>query len=716
MEPEKHSFVATDETPPDLQEHVRWLRETIPGFSYRCLLDPDWTMLRLTDGIEDLTGFPAESFIQNRVRSFTSIIHPDDRAAVTRDIERALRDSAPYYLEYRVLHLDGTIRWVSERGRGTFTDGKVEWLDGHVIDQTEVRQMRLQDEQRRETVRRQQAALVSLVTSDAIASGDLLEASKLATQLIAEAVNVERASVWILREGENSLEQVNLFQRSRGDHSTGVCLQAKEYPSYFDAMQTGRLIDAHDAQTDPRTCEFRDGYLLPLGISSLLDVALRVSGRVSGVLCLEHVGEARTWSDHDIRFAGEVADQLAHALLNRERQRAIQREAELQEQLFFSQKMEAIGQLAGSVAHDFNNLLTIISGFAEALQDNLSDPAARADVEEIVKAARQGTDLTTQLLSMSRRDPLELKRVDFVRAVQELSKMFPKMLSDDITLTLNVPEEPVFVRSSAGLTQQVLTNLIVNARHAIDQRGTISISVRTAEMSSSLQVERGELPPGKYALLEVVDSGKGMSDEVRSHIFEPFFTTRPQGLGTGLGLSTVYNIVRRCSGGIVVESTLGIGSRFSVYLPLADQGPHEQPEMVVQNAHPAWAQGLDFLVVEDNAAVLGVMQNALSRLGARVTTATRPDEAISILEKWHTGDAEGPHLILTDMGMPGGGGSKVIKWVKEFRPNIPIAVVSGYVADNQAGAVEGLELLRKPFLSADLQNFVRGVLMEREAK
>jgi PAS domain S-box-containing protein len=715
MDGEKNSSAAGEGTPPELREHLRWLRETIPGFSYRCLPEPPWTVLRLTEGIEDLTGHPADSFVQNPVRSFASIIHPGDRASVLREIERAVQRRAPYFLEYRLLHRDGSIRWVSERGRAVCSDEKVAWLDGHVVDQTEIRQMRQLDEQRREAVARQQAALVSLVTSDAVATGDLEEASKLATELVAEAVNVERASVWLLGEGERTLELVNLFRRSERAHSAEVCLKSQDYPSYFDAMQTGRLIDAGDAQSDPRTCEFRDGYLKPLGITSMLDVALRVSGRVSGVLCLEHIGEARTWTDQDIRFAGEVADQLAHALLNRERYRAQVREADLQEQLFFSQKMEAIGQLAGSVAHDFNNLLTVISGFAESLKDTLTDSVALDDVEEIAKAARQGTELTAQLLSMSRRDPVELKRVDLAKAVQELSKMFPKMLAEDIALTVHLPEEPMFVRSSLGLTQQILTNLIVNAGHAISGRGAIAISLRTLESSSPVAVERGELPPGKYAALEVSDSGKGMSAEVKCRIFEPFFTTRPQGFGTGLGLSTVYNIVQRCAGGISVHSTPDVGSRFTVFLPFADRGPVEVTAVEPARSGGPWAKGLHFLIVEDNIAVLGVMQNALNRLGARVTTATRPDEAIGILEKWAEREISGPHLILTDMGMPGGGGGKVIHWVRANRPEVPIAVVSGYIADNQSEAVEGLEFLRKPFLSADLQNFVRDVLLGQRA-
>lgn len=712
MDGEKNASAAGEGAPPELREHLRWLRETMPGFSYRCLLEPSFPMLRLTEGIEELTGYPLDSFIQNRVRSFSSVIHPDDLGRVTREIESSIQNRVPYYLEYRVLHRDGSVRWVSERGRAAFVDGRAAWLDGHVVDQTEVRQMRLLDEQRREAVARQQAALVSLVTSDAVASGDLSEASMLATELVADAVNVERASVWLHTEGESALELVNLFRRSEGTHSAQASLKAQDYPSYFDALQTGRLIDASDAQADPRTREFCDDYLKPLGIKSMLDVALRVSGRVSGVLCLEHVGDTRIWSDHDIRFAGEVADQLAHTLLNRERRRAQERETALQEQLFFSQKMEAIGQLAGSVAHDFNNLLTVISGFAESLLESLTDDDARADVEEIANAARQGTELTAQLLSMSRRDPVEQKPVDLAKAVQELSKMFPKILREDITLTVHLPEEPVVVRSALGLTQQILTNLVVNAGHAISQRGTISISVRKLESSAPVPLEPGELPPGKYAVLEVTDSGKGMTSEVKSHIFEPFFTTRPQGLGTGLGLSTVYNIVKRCAGGITVHSTLQVGSQFIVYLPLVDEGPLDRATEQPSSSGNTWAEGLHFLVVEDNVAVLGVMQNALSRLGARVTTATRPDEAVRLLETWSSRENSGPHLILTDMGMPGGGGAKVIHWVKANRPDVPIAVVSGYIADNQTEAVEGLDFLRKPFLGADLQAFVHDVLRE----
>jgi two-component system cell cycle sensor histidine kinase/response regulator CckA len=266
------------------------------------------------------------------------------------------------------------------------------------------------------------------------------------------------------------------------------------------------------------------------------------------------------------------------------------------------------------------------------------------------------------------------------------------------------------VRSSVGLTQQILTNLVVNAGLALDDRGTISVTIHTSEETEAFAVEKGELPKGRYALLEVTDSGRGISEEVRLRIFEPFFTTRAHGTGTGLGLSTVYNILQRCGGGIRVASTLSKGSTFTAYLPLLHVETPTAHLRGVKKDDAAWAQGLHFVVVEDNVAVLGVMQNALGRLGAQVTTATRPDEAIELLENWSRIEPSGPDLVLTDMGMPGGGGSKVIKWMKERRSHIPVAIVSGYIADSQAEAVEGLEVLRKPFLSADLQNFVRSVL------
>ncbi len=693
----------------DVKSHLDWLAAALPGFSFRRSLDDGQPPLVLTSGVERLTGYRAVDFLQTEHRTLDSLIHEEDRERVLEERRASILKLAPYEIEYRLVHRDQSVRRVRELGRPFCSDGRVEFLDGYVDDQADLRQMRVRDERRSEDFRRQQAALVSLVTSDAVASGDFEEASRLATELLSEAVGVARASTWLLRENHTSLELVTLFECAKKGHKDGVSLRAEQYPSYFDALNTGRLIDAHDARRDPRTSEFKDEYLVPLGITSMLDVAVRVSGRVQGVVCLEHIGPRRTWSDHEIQFAGEVADQLAHALLNHERKLAQERESELHEQLFFSQKMEAVGQLAGSVAHDFNNLLTIISGFAEELHDSIADPASRADVEEIIKAAKQGTELTTQLLSMSRREPLELKGVNIANAVRELSQVLPKMLAEDVTLSVQAPEAKVVVKSSLGLIQQILTNLVVNAGHAMNHRGTVLLKVEAVEHDSPFDVVQGMLPPGRYGLLQVTDSGRGMDKDVLARIFEPFFTTRIGGTGTGLGLSTVYNIVARCSGGIRVSSAVGVGTTFSVFLPLDETGREEPRPSVAPADECRWAEGLEIVVVEDNAAVLGVMQNSLSRVGARVTTANRPDEAIEILETWNRGNENSPDLVLTDMGMPGGGGTKVIRWLQDNRPNVPIGIVSGYIPDNQLASTEGIELLRKPFLSADLQEFAREI-------
>jgi signal transduction histidine kinase len=309
----------------------------------------------------------------------------------------------------------------------------------------------------------------------------------------------------------------------------------------------------------------------------VLDAAIRIGSEMVGTVCLEYVGAQHVWQGHEIEFAGEVADQLSLALHNRARSEAQAREQQLQEQLLHAQKMDALGRLAGGIAHDFNNLLMIIGGSAELLEMQLEDPTVRSSAQDIVAASRRASELTEQLLSFSRQQPLARYNLDLCAVVGKLERMLRRLLGRGVNLEVVLPEEPTIVCATEGLVQQVLTNLVVNARDAVSQDrnkpGHIEVTVEVIGFTHEITDLAEPVPPGRYASICVADDGVGMSPEVRARVFEPFFTTKPAGQGTGLGLSTVYSIARRCNGMVKIASEPGHGSSVYVLLPIVDGQP-----------------------------------------------------------------------------------------------------------------------------------------------
>lgn len=700
-----------------LEEHLNWLLRTVPGFSYRCLLDEHWTMLVMTDRVQSITGYPAAEFIHNATRSFESIIHPDDSARVTKTVEAAVKNNEVYLLEYRLVARDGTLKRVLEKGgasRGR--DGKVAWLDGYIVDQTEYQLLLNREQERKAVVEQQQNALVELATSHAVGEGLLEQACELATGLVSRASGVARASLWLLDETRTQLRLVDLYQQEDQSHQSGLVLSASDYPSYFEAMASGRLVDANNAQTDPRTCEFAEGYLKPLNIGSMLDAALRASGEVVGVLCMEHLGEPRQWRDVEKNFAGEVADQISLCLLNRARQQARAQQEELQEQLFRSQKLEAVGRLAGGIAHDFNNLLTIIGGFAEKLSETLPRGEETEDLQEIITATQRASDLTAQLLTFSRKENVKLVPMNITASVGMLQRMLDRLISDNIRLQVDVPEQELFIEADEGLVHQMLTNLVVNAQDAIAGQGQVQVSLKEETLHEERTVEGGALDPGSYVLISVRDSGAGIPIEILPNIFEPFFTTKAAGSGTGLGLSTVYGIVRRCGGALRVTSQLGEGTCFELYFPSLSLRLGTAPDSEPAAPHSTLrGAGRRILVAEDNSPVLELIARSLGQAGFKIIRAPGTSEALELLQKAASPGQPRPALILSDMAMPGGGGSRILTSRNQHFPQVPIAFISGYMTEQEARLVEDFPRLQKPFSAKDLLAFVETVLKQHES-
>ena len=387
--------------------------------------------------------------------------------------------------------------------------------------------------------------------------------------------------------------------------------------------------------------------------------------------------------------------------------RDITERRQLEAQLRQSQKMEAVGRLAGGIAHDFNNLLAVISGYTELLLPSLSaEGPQRARAQGILSAVDRAAGLTRQLLAFSRRQVLQPKVFDLNAVVAEVAKMARRLIGEDVELLTHLDPQLGRLKADPGQIEQVLMNLLVNARDAMPQGGTVSVETGNVVLDAAYVREHLGARPGRFVVLRVSDTGFGMSPETQRHIFEPFFTTKEKGKGTGLGLATVYGIVKQSDGYIWVDSQPGHGTRFQIFLPRVD-AQAETVSPVVTDTDLGGTETV--LLVEDEEMLRSMAQEILVASGYHVLTASSGEEAMAV-----AGAHAGPiHLLLTDVVMPGMSGRQLARRLKPLRPETRVLYASGYTDDAivQHGVLEpGAAFLQKPFTLAALSQKVREVL------
>ncbi len=381
----------------------------------------------------------------------------------------------------------------------------------------------------------------------------------------------------------------------------------------------------------------------------------------------------------------------------------------LEEQFRQAQKMEAVGQLAGGVAHDFNNLLTVIRSYSDLILDGLpAEDERRADIEEIREAARRATVLTRQLLAFSRRQVLQPSVVSLNTVVTGAERLLRRLIGEDVTLVTRLDPTLGAVKADPGQLEHVIMNLAVNARDAMPDGGTLTVETVNVPLGTVAPADLVTvMPPADYVLLRVADTGSGMDAETMAHLFEPFFTTKELGKGTGLGLATVYGVVKQSGGYIAVESEPGRGAAFSIYLPrvrgsaeLGEAGP-DRPGSLEGNE--------TILLVEDEGAVRTVACQSLRRLGYTVLEAADGGAAMLVARRQETPIA----ILVTDVVMPGMDGAALADRLRADHPGLKVLLMSGYAYDvalQQAALEPGLHFLQKPFTPEVLARRVRDVL------
>jgi nitrogen-specific signal transduction histidine kinase/CheY-like chemotaxis protein len=383
---------------------------------------------------------------------------------------------------------------------------------------------------------------------------------------------------------------------------------------------------------------------------------------------------------------------------------------QLEERLRQAHKMEAVGRLAGGVAHDFNNLLTIILGNSDLLIDREgSDNFHRRCVEQIQKAAGRAVSMTRQLLAFSRMQVLQPRVIELNTIVVEMGKMLPRLIGEHIEFVFFPDPKLASVKADPGQIEQVILNLAVNARDAMPNGGNLTVATSNISMDEGEAGKRPPMTPGQYVLLSVKDTGHGMDEATKTHIFEPFFTTKEVGKGTGLGLATVYGVVKQSGGFIWVISSPGKGTTFEIYLPQAS-GPVSKPDLETKpSAIPSGSETI--LVTEDEAGVRELACQFLRVKGYTVLEAKDGHEALEIAARY-SGTI---HLLLSDMVMPKMNGDELADRLKMVRSNIRVAFMSGYSEFSRGemgNQFPHAPILQKPFSPATLVGIVRQALTE----
>jgi PAS domain S-box-containing protein len=380
----------------------------------------------------------------------------------------------------------------------------------------------------------------------------------------------------------------------------------------------------------------------------------------------------------------------------------------LEEQLRQSQKMDAIGQLAGGIAHDFNNLLTAINGFSDlSLRRLEAEDPLRGNIEEVKKAGERAASLTRQLLAFSRKQVLQPKVFGLNSVISELEKMLKRLIGEDIELRTVLDRDTGTVKADPGQIEQVIMNLVVNARDAMPAGGKLTIETKNIDLGDDISHQPGAVDPGQYVMLGISDTGIGMDEETQAHIFEPFFTSKEAGKGTGLGLSTVYGIVKQSDGSIRVYSEQGRGTTFKVYLPRVAENAqvYKRTPDVEENL-----RGTEIiLLAEDEDIVRKLARQVLEMFGYQVLEAPNGGAALLICER-HEGPID---LLITDVVMPEMSGTELTDRLIRLRPDLKVLYMSGYT-DNAVihrGVLdEGTNFLQKPFTPGALARRVREVL------
>lgn len=642
--------------------------------------------LDVNAAFENLTGYSKEELL---LKTYQALTPMEYYRTGTDFIKTVIRNGEPAEYENEWVRKDGT------RIPIAVTLFAVNGNDGKPVGVAAI----IKDIAQRKIAERRQAAQYA-VTSVLAESPTIAQAAPKILQPICESLGWDLGSLWFVDQATNVLRFVELW---RAPHTSVPAFEARTRQMVFALGEgmPGRVWATAQPLWIPDIVEDSNFPRAPLakqeGLHAACGFPISSGGRVIGVL--DFFSREIRKPDHDLlKMFRAISTQIGQF-----GERTL-----LEAQLRQAQKMEAIGLLAGGIAHDFNNLLTVINGYSDLVLDGLvSDDRLRRDIDQIKKAGKRAAALTSRLLAFSRKQMLQPKVVELNLLVRNIEPMLRRLLSEDIQLTTTLAADLGMIKVDSGQIDQVLMNLVVNARDAMPRGGRLTIETANIELSEEAARKHLSADAGSYVTLAVRDTGIGMTPEVQARIFEPFFTTKQPGKGTGLGLPTVFGIVKQSGGHISVSSEPGRGTTFTLYFPrVMDAVEHNE-------RHHTQAESLDgsetVLVVEDDDLVRALTREILKAHGYHVLEANNGRDAVLLCEQH-----EGPiHLVITDVVMPAMSGREVADRLTTRRPEMKVLYVSGYTDDAivHHGVIDsGLAFLNKPFTPDALLLKVRTVL------
>ncbi|HUE97106.1 MAG TPA: PAS domain S-box protein [Longimicrobiaceae bacterium] len=662
-------------------------------------IDEGDTLSYVNERMADLSGRPAEELPG---LPFVTLFPAERRDEALHLIQRS-REGVDQRMELEVESGDGTRVWVSIASNPLYDQaGDYRGSLGVVTDITERKRYE-----------------AGMAARDAI----LQAVADLAEGLLQTGAWERQIDAVLARLGEvTEADRVYVFENHPGADGTARATQVHEWcaegilsqienpemvdmpwvevglGSWYATLSQGRVVRGW---TDDFPAPIRS-VLESQSVVSILISPIQVDGEMWGTLGFDDCREGREWSNAEADALRTAAGMIGAAI---SRQRADDALQESQARLILSQRMEAIGRLAGGVAHDFNNMLTAITGFSELLETGDLDPRQREYLGEIRSASARAATITQQLLAVGRQQRLEPVVLDPAVVIAEMKAMLEQLIGEGLVLTSRAESDLGRVRVDRGQLEQVVMNLVLNARDAMPDGGEVVIEGREVEIEDAGEES---LSPGRYVRLAVIDHGIGMSEEIRGRIFEPFFSTKPQGKGTGLGLATVYGIVHQSGGFIRVTSVPGEGTEVAVHLPVVASDPTlPQASDPVRAPAKSGPEGARILLVEDEDVVRVLVRRVLEGKGYLVLEAKNGLEGLEIADR----ERSRLDLLLTDVRMPGMGGVQLVE--KLGRPRPPVLYMSGYSEDlvsPEALEERDVGFISKPFAPVDLLERVREAL------
>jgi PAS domain S-box-containing protein len=617
------------------------------------------------------------------------LVHPDFRNEMRQRCEARRRGaSVPGRYEFKLVTKSEEVRWLDVSATSIQFEGKVSTL---------VVAVDITERKRAEVL---QAALYRIADQTSTAT-DLQAFYPAIHRIVGELMDARNFYVALYDEDAGRLTFPYFVDQQ--DPAPEPKPLGKGLTEYVLRTCEPQLVSAERFQE-----LVRSGEVEKIGTPAVdwLGVPLRKGDKAFGALVVQSYSEKVRYDSRDQEILNFVGQHLATAIEHKRSENALRQS---EKQLWQSQKMEAVGRLAGGVAHDFNNLLTVIKGYTELMLEDLkpSDPM-RAEMDEVQKAADRAATLTRQLLAFSRRQVLAPKVVNLNYLVEDMNKLLRRLLGEDIELCVRLGGDLGSVKADPGQIEQVIMNLAVNARDAMPRGGQLTLETANIELDQAYSRQHAPVVPGSYVMLAITDTGSGIDAETLSHVFEPFFTTKEQGKGTGLGLSTVYGIVKQSGGYIWPYSEPGMGTTFKIYLPRVD----EKAERAQARAQAASGLGgtETILLVEDEEGVRALTRQILQRHGYTVLEAEHGQDALLLCERY-----SGPiHLLLSDVVLASHmSGRELVQHLAPLRREMKVLYMSGYSDEAivHHGVLEpGTAFLQKPFTTESLMRKLREVL------